>query len=180
MDDAFKYWALCIVNFVIGILEFFSGLLFGWTYTKGTWEERLLASKSYEHSAQLVTIKARAKYSIFMTTKLEHFIYKHERYVHPNYVLERKNATLLVVMKEYALFSVTDPDINIFNTEQFPFNFIANYFMAKQSVILPINSFHRLANELGDPKVPVVLNNMTARCGSTLLIQMINRVPNTR
>lgn len=38
----------------------------------------------------------------------------------------------------------------------------------------------RLAEEVGDPALPVVMVNMTTRCGSTLLVQMMNRVPGTR
>ena len=45
---------------------------------------------------------------------------------------------------------------------------------------MPIESFHRLAGEIGEPKMPVGVVNMTARCGPTLLAQMANRIPNTR
>ena len=38
----------------------------------------------------------------------------------------------------------------------------------------------RLAEEVGDPALPVAMVNMTTRCGSTLLVQMMNRVPGTR
>ena len=56
--------------------------------------------------------------------------------------------------------------------------FIIQFLAAKKLVILPHSSFNRLAAEVGDPtdrKVTFV--NMTARCGSTLLGQMISRTP---
>ena len=59
-----------------------------------------------------------------------------------------------------------------------PFIFIIQFLAAKKLVILPHSSFNRLAAEVGDPtdrKVTFV--NMTARCGSTLLGQMISRTP---
>ena len=59
-----------------------------------------------------------------------------------------------------------------------PFMFIIQFLAAKKLVILPHRSFNRLAAEGGDPadrKVTFV--NMTARCGSTLLGQMISRTP---
>ncbi len=52
--------------------------------------------------------------------------------------------------------------------------------MARKLLILPLSSFNRLADELGDPEVDVSLVHMTSRCGSTLISQMMNRVPNTR
>ncbi len=58
--------------------------------------------------------------------------------------------------------------------------FISQYIKAKKLVVMPIESFHRLAGEIGEPKMPVGVVNMTARCGSTLLAQMANRIPNTR
>ena len=42
-------------------------------------------------------------------------------------------------------------------------------------IILPISSFHRLAEKVGDPTKPVGLVHMTARSGSTLLAQLMSR-----
>ena len=47
-------------------------------------------------------------------------------------------------------------------------------------VIIPLNHFHRLAAEVGDPKTKVACIHMTARCGSTLLSQVFNRVPKVK
>ncbi len=63
---------------------------------------------------------------------------------------------------------------------RFPFLFISQYLKAKKLVVMPIESFHRLAGEIGEPKMPVGVVNMTARCGPTLLAQMANRIPTTR
>ena len=58
---------------------------------------------------------------------------------------------------------------------------IAQCNAAKQLILMPHSSFNRLAAEIGaapsDRKLTFV--NMTARCGSTLLGQMIARTPNT-
>ena len=46
---------------------------------------------------------------------------------------------------------------------------------------MPISSFHRLAEEIGDPKYrDMTFINMTTRCGSTLLSCMLARVPRVR
>jgi hypothetical protein len=99
---------------------------------------------------------------------------------HPRHILEQKNVTLFTTTSKYALFCVTDPSEDIYETKKHPFLFIAHFVHAKQLIILPVDSFHRLAQDLGDPSVPVLVNNMTARCGSTLLCQMFSRIPRMR
>ena len=47
----------------------------------------------------------------------------------------------------------------------------------KQLVLMPLKHFHRLAAEVGNPKCKVICIHMTARCGSTLLSQVFNKVP---
>jgi hypothetical protein len=47
--------------------------------------------------------------------------------------------------------------------------------------VIPISTLHSLADEIGDPidrKLSFI--NMTTRCGSTLLSQMLSRVPRVR
>ncbi len=64
-----------------------------------------------------------------------------------------------------------------------PFIFIIQFFAAKKLVVMPHSSFHRLAAEVGDPQEDgrkLTFVNMTARCGSTLLSQMMSRVPKVR
>ncbi len=179
MDDLIKYWILCLIRAVLFCIEAATDLLFGYTFTKGSKEERRKA-ESYESSAQVVSIIWKAKHTLLKVSRLHYFLYKHEEYVHPDYVLKNKHATLLAVEKDYALFSVNDASVDIHDSKKFPFLFLAQFSEAKKLVIMPIKTFHRLADELGDPKVPVAIAAMTARCGSTLLVQILNRIPNTR
>ncbi len=175
MDDLLKYWALRVARVLLWLLETISDLVLGWTFSGGTREERRNA-ENYENSAQVVTVVHKAKETLYKWTVLDNFLYRHDKYVHPNYVLKNKNSYLLAVERDYALFGMTsDPDIDIYNTKDYPFLFLFQYTMADKLVIMPIESFHRLAGELGDPKVPVAITAMTARCGSTLLAQVFNR-----
>ncbi len=180
MDEVLVYWLLLTVKAIVWVVECFTDALMGYTMTAGSRQERLQAKSGYESSAQIVDVVWRAKESIFKTSRLENFLYKHVRYVHPRYIRDNKNVSLLAVERDYALFCVTDPTTNIYDTTQFPFLLVSQYLEAKQLVILPISSFHKLANEIGDPKVKVTMVNMTARCGSTLLSQLFNLVPGTR
>ena len=65
-------------------------------------------------------------------------------------------------------------------TRKYPFIVISQFFLSKNLIILPIENYHRLAQDTGDPKVPVTALQMTARCGSTLLCQMLNKVAGIR
>ena len=61
-----------------------------------------------------------------------------------------------------------------------PFVFIIQLLKATKLVIMPHTSFNRLASEVGDPTdKKLTFVNMTSRCGSTLLSQMIFRTPKT-
>ena len=62
-----------------------------------------------------------------------------------------------------------------------PFLFIAQFLKAKKLVIMSHSTFNRLGAEIGEPKnLKLAFVNMTARCGSTVLSQMISRTPKTR
>ncbi len=45
----------------------------------------------------------------------------HEKYVRPSYILERDHVTLFVRTPEYAVFVVTEREVNIYDTKKFPF-----------------------------------------------------------
>jgi len=56
---------------------------------------------------------------------LHNFIYKHEKYMHPRTILDAKHISLFTVTKDYALFCVTDPEEDIYNTKRNHFMFIS-------------------------------------------------------
>ena len=180
MDDLLKYWILCAIKAVLFCADCIFEAILGFSITGGKKSERIRANEDYAHSAQVVNVLWRAKHTIYKLTRLLYFLYKHEKYVHPDYVLKNKHTSLVAVQEDYALFIETDPDVDIHDTEKFPFLFLAQYFQARKLIILPIKSFHRLADDIGDPKIPVAMVNMSARCGSTLISQVANKVPNTR
>jgi hypothetical protein len=167
-------------NAVLWCLDILLDLLFHWTLTGGSKTERQAAADKYESSAQVVRIMWMCCPRIIRPTTLQSVLYRHERYVHPDFVLEHPNVTLLAVEKDHALFCMTDPNVNIYDCVKFPFMNMAQYTEPTKLIILPIRSFHKLANELGDPKVPVTMTAITTRCGSTLLVQIFNNVPGTR
>ena len=111
-------------------------------------------------------------------------MYTHLEYLHPNEVLKRDNITLQGVDGNYAWFCVTDKKVNVYDLKKFPFVWVAQYLMAKELILVPIWAFLRLAEEeVPDPGTDgrdVIMIFNTARCGSTLLCQMFDTLPNTR
>ncbi len=179
MDEFIFYILLLLTKWFLWMVELITDLLFGYTFTSGTRSEREEAKK-YEKSAQLVNVKWRARPVDLMHCRLEHFLYIHEKYIDPRYVLKHAYVTLLTVEKDCAIFCVSDPGVNVYDTKLYPFVFLAHYMVAKKLVIIPLESFNHLADEIGDPKVNVSLVHMTLRCGSTLISQITTRVLNTR
>ena len=139
-----------------------------------------MAASVYNKSAQLVTIKARGHQHPLLLCSLWNYIYKHEKFVSPDIVINDPQATLVIVTPTYAVFCITPPEVNVINVSKHPFTVAAQATLAKQLIIVPTQSFHQLADKVGDPKVKVGLVLMTARCGSTLLTQMMHRVPKER
>ncbi len=180
MDFLLEYWILCIARTVLNLLDLIFDALLGVTFQAGSTRESRLATKSYHHSAQIAKIIWRAKPHVKKETRLCNFLYKHEEYVSPDVILEQENVTLMAVERDYALFAMSDPGVDIYDPTKFPFVFISQYLEAKKLVVVPIESFHKLAEKVGDPKVPVIFMGTTHRSGSTLLVQMFNRVPGTR
>ncbi len=179
MDELIPYALLLLIKQLLWVVELFTDLLFGYTLTGGSKKEREEA-KEYEKSAHLVSVKWRARPIDLIPCSLDNFFYVHEKYIDPRYILKNVHVTLFTVEKDCVVFCVSDPEVNVYDTITYPWVFFAHYYIVKKLIIMPLNMFNQLADELGDPNVDVSLVHMTARCGSTLISQMMNRVPNTR
>ncbi len=181
MDPFIAVWMVKIANFLVCVGEFFTDLLFGWTYTRGTRKEREVAWANYDSSAQLVTVIAQPNFVPgFPTPWNGAYMYRHEKYMDPREILKNDGIVLSHTTKTEAIFGVANPGVNLTDTTVFPFQVHAIYHGCKQHIRVPISTFHRMAEELGDPKVKLGITGMTARCGSTLLSQVMNKAPNTR
>ena len=179
-DPGFIFLIVKFLQLVTFLIDLILDPLFGFTLTHGSRQERKEAEIDYEKSAQLVDVVAMGAWNYVMNHNLSNYFYLHRGYVSPRYVLERDNITLSAVTETHAVFCVSDPKDDVYDTSVVPFIFIVQLFEAKQLVIVPLDSFNQLADEAGDPRHKVVVLGNTARCGSTLLCQMFNQIPNTR
>ena len=110
------YWVICLSRFAISVVDFFLNILFGCTIQYGTREERRRSEK-YENSAQVVNVMARGTYSVLLIKQLYNFVWYHERYVHPRYVLEHDNITLMGITPTHAFFCVSDTEVDVLDTQ---------------------------------------------------------------
>ncbi len=102
----------------------------------------------------------------------------------PRLALESDRYSLAYVTREEAVFGIYDDNDDdgegLYDTQRHPFHPVAVYERCARYLVVPVKSFHRLAEECGDPGHPVTVVTCSMRSGSTLLAQAMNRLPGTR
>ena len=116
IDMGVFYWIMCTFKAGIILLDILLDIGLGYTIQHGTRKERE-SSEEYEHSAQVVNLLGRGAYSPLQPHQLDNFVWCHEKYVHPKYVLDHDNITLMSVTPSHAFFCVSDKELDIFDTE---------------------------------------------------------------
>jgi hypothetical protein len=147
-----------------------------WWQVNGT--AQLLAEsrqpENYERSAHVLDIVARHKFDIMYPHSVKDFICVHNRFVSPSYVLANDNVSLFTVNEKDAVFiEARAPDMQLWRSRYSPFLKNAQMEYGHRLIIIPLAAFHRMSDELGDPKGKIILLFSTGRCGSTLLTQLL-------
>ncbi len=164
IDPGYLYYLLRAAKKLVALADYVLDLIFGYTITGGWRSERLRAQTSYEHSAQVVKVVARAAPTIMMDHTLDHFLYRHSAYISPRTILENDNWTLYGVTRTHAFFCVSDESFNVYEMGVAPFLFVVQFLESKSLVIVEHKTLHKLAEEVGDPVGRnITLLNMTAR-----------------
>ena len=89
-----------------------------------------------------------------------------------------KNVVLFGISEELAVFSVIeDGSIDLWDMQKHPFSCIGQGQLATGLILLPIEEVSTLANYVGDPKRPFGFIFTTGRSGSTLISQILAKVP---
>ncbi|CAH1801114.1 unnamed protein product [Owenia fusiformis] len=128
--------------------------------------------RHYNKSAQVGTIIWRGKIIEHNLADEADFLFVHERFAHPRCVLDNDVTLYTITDNNEAIFVETPSNINIYSSDVHPFFYAAQFKHAVRVIKLPFESFTILANEIGDPKMKIVLISNTGRCGSTLLLQI--------
>ena len=90
-----------------------------------------------------------------------------------------KAKTAHLCLRDQSAFCLS-PHFDVFDAAKAPFMFIFQYLKSEQLYIVPNSTLVKMASDLGKPKQPVTLLPMSGRCGSTLLVQMFNNLPQVR
>lgn len=137
-----------------------------------------LSGKEYESSAQVLKVWHRAVPKAAVIHHRRHFITTHERFVHPEYALQ-KHIVLMTVTKDEAIFCVPNPAEDVTNTSKYPFLFISLYENAEYLLIMPTSSMIRLAEGVDNNWQKIIWLHHPGRAGSTALAQAFNSLSNT-
>lgn len=133
---------------------------------------------NFRSGAHVQDIKWRRKMHPLVIADQSNFITFHNSFKHPNYVLE-PHISLYCVTKTEAVFVELERKKDILYTSDSNL-YTAQFKQATRMITMPLGVFHKIAQDLGDPRVPVVLISSTGRCGATLLSRMFESVLGTR
>ncbi|CAH1785753.1 unnamed protein product [Owenia fusiformis] len=168
-----QFFVYSIVRLVFVKLR---GLYWRLTGLSSTFEE-INAGNNYKKSAQVGKIIWRGKFMDFNVAQEADFLYTHEKFDDPRCVHDDNITLYGITDNKEALFVETPPDINVYSSDVNPFFYIAQYKHAVRLIKMPFDSFTKLADEIGDPKMKVILISSTGRCGSTILSQVFEATP---
>ena len=116
VDMGIFYWIMCTFRAALTLVDGILFLLLGYTVQHGSQEE-WIKSEEYEHSAQLVTLLGRGTYTPLQPHQLNNFVWKHDKFVNPSFVLLHDNITLMGVTPTHVFFCVSDPDFDVYDTK---------------------------------------------------------------
>ena len=93
------------------------------------------------------------------------------------------HVTLHSINRSEAIFCITNPSMRIIDSVVGPFLWSNGFLNAEKLAILPLEHLKTLAHQAGNPhqtRLQIILIHMTGRCGSTLLCQTLEKIPNTQ
>ena len=133
---------------------------------------------AFRQAAHVQDVKWRRKIHPLDFADPSNFITFHNSFKHPNCVL-KPEVSLYCITKTEAVFVEVKENANIFQAKT-GINFYTSQFQnARRIITVPLGVFQKLAQDLGDPRMPVIMISSTGRSGATLLNRMFEEVPGT-
>ena len=165
---------LCVLKWISFVLK----TLFGYSLHSGSVKEKKRSEEDYNVCVHRSNILYGAKRTDAGIAGYNAFLLSHDRYESP-VCLRDDSVSLFEFTETHAMFIVTEPGLDVYNSELSPFVYNTQFIYGKQLLTISMKHFMRFAAELRDPKSHVILLSNIGRCGSTLLTQMMEAVPNT-
>ncbi|KAK3741520.1 hypothetical protein RRG08_018137 [Elysia crispata] len=151
-----------------------------WTLTDVRRGLELAASEDgYGECVQVQTIVARLRFPQVNHPRPWDFTTFHDRFTHPRDLLSQR-LTLYCVTATHAHMVETPETVDVYSSRTSPFMKRAQFQHAVKVMVVPLRHFYRLSATLGDPATNVAWITNSGRCGSTLLIQMLETIPGMR
>lgn len=156
------------------------------------WMATGVASAPKGKSARVLSIMMRYKHLDIDMANLKHFWTRHESFQDPDVLLRHPSVRLYCIGRTHAVFvQLGSSDAELAHAH--PFYYAAQFRDAQKVIVVPIEDFHRVAKAIGMPRPlseaqnatddeavgDVIMLYSTGRCGSTLLTQMLESLPNT-
>ena len=172
-------WNLIHVIISAGVYMIYS-VLYAVIYVINGLFGMIIFNTSHRNSTEIRMgrILWKRKVHIFDICSARDFLCIFSSMVDLNYVL-KSNVSLYALTNHEAVFVETDASINIYSSDVNAFMYSSQFDHCQNVIKMPISYFHALAEKLGHPSVPVIWISQTGRCGSTLLCQVLEKVPGT-
>ena len=100
----------------------------------------------------------------------------HKKFVSLEYLLTA-DVTLFSIDAEYAYFVKTPENIDIYNTEHYPFMFKAQQHYAEEVIVITNDKLLHLSKRLRKSSCSITFLLHSIRCGSTAVCQAFNSLP---
>ncbi|XP_052091811.1 uncharacterized protein LOC127728464 [Mytilus californianus] len=131
----------------------------------------------FKQSVHVQSIFWRRKFISTSMADPSNFITTHKAFKHPNYIL-KPTVSLYCMTKDEVIFVEVPEGVDITGTKQPRTPMYIQQFQRAHSLItMPLPAFHKIAHDLGNPRVPIIWISNTGHCGSTMLVQMFAKLP---
>ena len=146
---SFALYRVC--GALIGILNFIISMLVSGNDQRQSTE-----------TAQVGHILWRKRFSTVQQISALDFLCLFTTHVEPEYIL-RPTVSLYVITNKEAIFVETPENLKIYSSDVYPLFFAAQFVSATKVIKMSIRNFVCLADQIGDPTVPVICMSNTGR-----------------
>jgi hypothetical protein len=130
--------------------------------------------QNYGRCVQVLDVIYGYKFCDILNSSERDFLCVHSHFDSPQYVIDNDHISLMTIDDQKAVFSeAPQKGMHVWRAEYHSFMHAAQYKFSKRLLIVPLPAFHRMAETIGDPKAQIIFLFNTARCGSTLLTQIM-------
>ncbi|KAH9500986.1 hypothetical protein Btru_069414 [Bulinus truncatus] len=131
---------------------------------------------NFKQSAHVQEIFWKRKFFDHSVANPSNFITLHKGFRQPNCVF-KPNVSLYCMTRKEAVFIEVKESDNVYKAKNSTCLYQNQYLLAVNVITLPLAAFHKMASDVGNPRVPVTWLGCTSRSGATLVSQMMYRIP---